>query len=116
MKTKARAALTTLFAMVAASGLAGCGDKCDSGDLDCFLDHMVIARPEADSQPIELRAIAGSAIKKTGGGAAPVCSVGATICNGMCIDLASDGNNCGSCGIVCNAPTQCVSGSCQCAA
>jgi hypothetical protein len=38
----------------------------------------------------------------------------AAMCNGMCADLKTDGNNCGKCGTVCPMGATCVQGSCQC--
>src|SRR5579883_430092 len=36
------------------------------------------------------------------------------ICNGACVDLESDPNNCGHCGLVCRQGS-CFGGQCQCA-
>jgi hypothetical protein len=33
-------------------------------------------------------------------------------CNGQCIDLASDRNDCGACGVICSPTQVCVSGGC----
>jgi len=36
-----------------------------------------------------------------------------TICNGACVDITTDPNNCGGCGNVCPAGQDCVNGACQ---
>ncbi|MGH8327355.1 MAG: hypothetical protein ACRET2_11375 [Steroidobacteraceae bacterium] len=41
------------------------------------------------------------------------CPSGQTKCNGQCVDLESDTNNCGSCGNVCVSPSNCQNGQCQ---
>jgi hypothetical protein len=41
-----------------------------------------------------------------------LCAAGLTLCNGQCVNLASDPVNCGSCGNVCEAPGICSVGSC----
>ena len=45
-------------------------------------------------------------------GAYTCCPTSATCCNGTCTDLNSDFYNCGACGYVCPAGTECVNGSC----
>jgi hypothetical protein len=40
------------------------------------------------------------------------CPVGQTACGGTCVNLSTDRNNCGACGVVCSGAAQCVSGSC----
>jgi hypothetical protein len=37
----------------------------------------------------------------------PTCETGFTDCNGTCIDLAGDRDNCGACGNVCTYPCSC---------
>ncbi len=41
-----------------------------------------------------------------------LCGSGLTVCNGQCVSLSSDPNNCGTCGHVCSAGATCCSGSC----
>ncbi len=41
------------------------------------------------------------------------CAAGLADCNGTCADLASDYQNCGSCGVVCATGTTCSSGQCS---
>src|SRR5262249_31179576 len=36
-----------------------------------------------------------------------------SVCNGACVDLNSDQNNCGACGNVCPAGQECVDGACK---
>ena len=35
------------------------------------------------------------------------------LCNGMCVDLASDAENCGRCGATCGPGVRCVAGACD---
>lgn len=42
-----------------------------------------------------------------------VCMPGRTECSGECRDLATDGENCGSCGRACGDKEQCVAGTCR---
>jgi hypothetical protein len=44
--------------------------------------------------------------------AATCCPTGQTNCNGTCVDLDSDAQNCGSCGRSCNANEACSTGVC----
>ncbi len=41
------------------------------------------------------------------------CSGGRTPCNGRCVRLSSDRNNCGACGVRCKTNEYCSSGSCR---
>jgi len=41
------------------------------------------------------------------------CTAGKTPCNGVCVDLNSDKNNCGRCGAVCSAGYECSAGTCR---
>jgi hypothetical protein len=45
-------------------------------------------------------------------GQAQTCPSGQTICNGACVNLASDLNNCGGCGFACAAGNVCTAGVC----
>jgi len=40
------------------------------------------------------------------------CAPGATACGGRCVDVASDQNNCGGCGVRCNRSQTCKAGAC----
>jgi Stigma-specific protein, Stig1 len=42
------------------------------------------------------------------------CPTGQNVCNGVCLDLATNNGNCGTCGRACGAGTTCVGGSCAC--
>jgi hypothetical protein len=46
------------------------------------------------------------------------CPMGQTACGGSCVTTATDSNNCGGCGITCNAAGSetCIAGVCNCAA
>jgi hypothetical protein len=41
------------------------------------------------------------------------CQAGETDCNGTCVDLSTDNNNCGSCGSACSSNQSCQSGQCM---
>lgn len=47
------------------------------------------------------------------GGACICTAAGATLCDGRCTDVATDGANCGVCGAVCGTGT-CTNGACLC--
>ncbi len=49
----------------------------------------------------------------TGGATGSSCATGLTLCNGTCVGLTSDSNNCGQCGSICQTGTVCSSGTCQ---
>ncbi len=40
------------------------------------------------------------------------CSEGQTLCNGQCVDLTSNNNNCGGCGNICDEGEECIDGEC----
>lgn len=48
--------------------------------------------------------------------APPICPAGVTQCGKKCVDLASDSQNCGACGLACQAATVCEAGLCVCRA
>ncbi|MFT3706396.1 MAG: lamin tail domain-containing protein [Archangium sp.] len=41
------------------------------------------------------------------------CNAGMTLCNGVCVNLASSTANCGQCGNTCTAPQTCAAGTCS---
>ena len=41
------------------------------------------------------------------------CGNGQTCCNGACVNLSADRNNCGTCGSTCGAGASCQAGSCR---
>ena len=45
-----------------------------------------------------------------------VCNTGLTPCNGVCVNLQSDPNNCGACTITCGSWLGCSAGQCGCTA
>jgi len=72
------------------------------------------AAGSAAGAPAGAGGLAGSAaagMSGAAGGAA--CAVGQTSCNGVCATTATDAMNCGACGTVCQAGSQCVAGVCQ---
>ena len=84
-----RTRLTRILIIVAAglaTALAGCGD-------DCYT-------PAGN-----LRHSCGS-----------YCGSGQTLCNGVCVLLQSDPNNCGACGTTCPTGETCSSSRCSCVA
>ncbi|MFZ3113721.1 MAG: hypothetical protein WA111_12345 [Methanothrix sp.] len=46
----------------------------------------------------------------------PVCPDGMFPCNGTCIDMSTDTQNCGACGNVCSLGKVCIKGVCTCMA
>ncbi len=48
------------------------------------------------------------------GGTCGACPASMTACSGRCVDLRSDGQNCGTCGASCAAAQVCVAGHCVC--
>jgi hypothetical protein len=62
-----------------------------------------------------LAAAAGVALLGCGS-SSPSCPSGQLRCGGQCVDAASDGSNCGACGIVCARGASCLSGACACPA
>jgi hypothetical protein len=42
----------------------------------------------------------------------PVCPVNQTACNGKCVDVSADPQNCGSCDYLCYDPAVCIQGQC----
>jgi RHS repeat-associated protein len=51
----------------------------------------------------------GGASTSPGGG----CPDGQTSCNGICVDMQSDANNCGACGSICGSGQGCQGGGCK---
>ena len=51
-------------------------------------------------------------IAKGSGGTPNQCSSNQDECNGTCVNVQTDGQNCGSCGKVCGTGTTCQNGSC----
>lgn len=49
----------------------------------------------------------------TGATSATQCTTGQTNCNGTCVDLTSDANNCSACGIACDAGDVCKDSLCS---
>jgi hypothetical protein len=57
----------------------------------------------------------GGAVTVAGGGDAPACRRSETDCDGQCVDLSSDADNCGECGARCSAKNgvgTCSDGAC----
>ena len=49
-------------------------------------------------------------------GAGITCPLGQAYCNGSCIFVGTDANNCGACGNVCPPTLACINGACGCPA
>ncbi|MEM1416155.1 MAG: MopE-related protein [Myxococcota bacterium] len=64
---------------------------------------------------VDLAVDAGADMRMPGA-CEPACDAGRTCCDGSCVDLSTDGANCGGCGAVCpdvaNAESACVEGEC----
>lgn len=58
----------------------------------------------------------GSSPGDGGGEGDPVCGVEQTKCGAACVDLLSNPNSCGACGVACASGEACVAGSCDCQA
>ena len=52
----------------------------------------------------------------TGGGAQQGCASGQTLCDGSCVDLNTNNQNCGACGTACPSGNGCAGGVCTCLA
>ena len=52
---------------------------------------------------------------KDGGGRSATCNSGQDECKGACVDVMSDGQNCGACGVACGTGATCQAGVCGCA-
>src|SRR5262249_28234463 len=50
-----------------------------------------------------------------GGSGSTMCPTGQVLCQGACVNLATDAGNCGTCASACAAGQVCQSGACQCA-
>jgi hypothetical protein len=108
MRKSAYVGLGLFGLAIAANG--GCSnDRCAAGDLDCFLDHMVIVEPEDKGAPMALVPVSGNKLTPTSGG---TCT--ATLCNGACVSTSVDPHNCGGCGLACPTGASCVGGACAC--
>lgn len=97
--------LGSLVGFTSAVALAwSCTNEIDTRDYGRF----------AGSDPLQsVGGAAGVGSSNTGGTTMPVCSLGLTECGaGNCVDLQSDGNNCGTCGAVCASGQVCSSGAC----
>ena len=115
-----------------ASGSAT-GTYSPSGTIDTFGTYIPGAKPTAVTNSFLLgkvdevraysRVLSGAEITALFGArvacaasTCAACSAGETACSGSCVVTATDVNNCGSCGHVCNTAggETCVAGSCTC--
>jgi hypothetical protein len=91
-----------------------CGNRCANGQRCrngmCMAPDMPVAgMPMAGSPPVSgMTGSSGAGAGGVGGnaggpapGCSPACAMGETCCDGVCVDLQSDKNNCRSCGNVC---------------
>jgi hypothetical protein len=96
---------------------SGAAESCDAIDNDC---DGSLNDPGEDECAVNASCIAdGNSYSctcnsgYTGDGLSSCsCPGGFTDCNGACVDLNTDANNCGTCGDVCGTGSTCNSGSC----
>jgi hypothetical protein len=112
--------LATIGAVAALA--IGCGPKCRSDDLGCFLDNIVFVEPKQDGEPLELVDVDRDKVQSSNGqsssgsgGARPDCFK----CDGAdgCVYTGSDPHNCGACGNDCalnGLGDRCNGGECEC--
>jgi hypothetical protein len=74
----------------------------------CLLLAASCAKP-TDSGPTGTGGTTGA------GGSSVTCGTGQMNCSGQCKTVATDNQNCGSCGTACGASRTCNNGMCQCA-
>lgn len=99
--------LALLLVLALAPALPACGDQC-RGTARCGV-------PPTDAGPEAGTLDAAPSPEASTPDVAPVtCEGGATVreCVGQCVDLATDRNNCGSCGHVCMQQDTCTGGFC----
>jgi len=99
-----------------------CGKSCDSGEVcsngscgpDCGSATKCDDRCQYDDSPYdcgtcgnqcEVTCIGGFCVNKVGPDMA--CSDGLMSCSGICVDTATDINNCGGCGLKCEVGSTC---------
>jgi endo-1,4-beta-D-glucanase Y len=63
---------------------------------------------------LALGIVASGCAQPSAGG--PTCSAGQMACSGTCANVATDNQNCGSCGMVCGTGRTCQAGACKCGA
>ncbi len=95
---------------------AGAQESCDAIDNDCDGSLDDPGEDECDSNATcssdgsSFSCVCDSGY--TGNGLSCSCPGGLSDCNGSCVDLSGDLNNCGACGNPCGAGAVCSSGSC----
>ena len=86
------------------------------GDKDLLIQPLDITDEDAEDLVAFLRSLTGTLVPSNltaDHHTIPTCdSSSANYCGGMCVDLTSDGNNCGSCGRLCASNEACHSSSC----
>lgn len=50
----------------------------------------------------------------SGAGGSAGCPQGQMLCNGVCVSVSTDANNCGACGTACGTGQGCINGACTC--
>src|SRR5262249_24900684 len=91
----------------------GCsGDRCSTDDVDCIVDHMVLAEHQDDGARLELVKADSTLIESK----IPLLPCAGTMCNGSCVNTDADEGNCGGCGTLGKAGQRCIKGACACPA
>jgi hypothetical protein len=98
------------------------GECCAAGQICCtnFTGFTVCCTPGKNCDPGNvcnpdfIFCSSGSTVTTAATLAGEPCTAGPNCCNGQCIDITTDPNNCGACGNKCASGTTCTAGTCTC--
>ncbi len=102
--------LVTVLA-IAGGAFAGCGGDDTSTGISPAMDASADATV-VDGQAADALAPPSDAGKDAADAGPPICASGQTTCGDTCVDLTSNGDNCGACGNDCAPGTVCSAGAC----